>query len=98
MAKQKSSIDGAIRKLSLIRGDGSNVGIVLKYLGRKDEATGTQITKATGLRQPEASRHLMTMYRAGLVTKRVDGVKVWYKLDREKISIVHSMAAAIVNL
>jgi DNA-binding transcriptional ArsR family regulator len=96
MANKKSNIDLAIHKLSLLRSGSRNMRKVMGYLEKKEKGTGTMIYKATGMRQPEVSRLLAKLNRAGLVTTKTESVKVWYTLDSEKIAIIHSLAASIV--
>jgi ArsR family transcriptional regulator len=47
---------------------------------RQGERTVTEILKATGLAQANASRHLQVLHAAGLVERRREGASTWYRL------------------
>ena len=45
------------------------------------ERSVNEVVEASGLNQANASRHLNTLYRAGVVGRRRDGVQVMYRLS-----------------
>ncbi len=52
---------------------------------REGERTVSQILRATGLGQANASRHLQTLYAAGFVERRKDGPSIWYRLADQDV-------------
>jgi ArsR family transcriptional regulator len=48
---------------------------------RAGEQTVGELVEATGFRQSNVSKHLRTMAEEGLLTRRRDGVHVYYALD-----------------
>lgn len=51
---------------------------ILDVLEKEGEATVTQIYEALGVEQAVASQHLTTMWDKGILTRRKDGVHVFY--------------------
>ncbi len=48
--------------------------------------------------QPNMSQHLNTLYQAGIVAKRRDGVQIFYRiLDKRIVSICEAVCHEIVN-
>jgi ArsR family transcriptional regulator len=54
---------------------------LLSALQENGEQTVGELVEATGLRQSSVSKHLGTMAEDGLLTRRRDGVHVYYALD-----------------
>jgi len=54
---------------------------LLSALHAGGEQTVGEVVEATGVRQSNASKHLGLMAEEGLLTRRRDGVHVYYALD-----------------
>jgi ArsR family transcriptional regulator len=54
---------------------------LLSALRGAGEQTVSELVEATGYRQPNVSKHLGVMAEEGLLTRRRDGVHVYYALD-----------------
>lgn len=54
---------------------------LLNALHRDGEQTVGELVEATGHRQANVSKHLGMMAKEGLLTRRRDGVHVYYALD-----------------
>jgi len=49
------------------------------------ECTVTELVEATGIAQGNLSKHLQQLFAAGFVTRRRDGMYVYYALADEKV-------------
>lgn len=54
---------------------------LLKLLRQRSEATVSELVDASGLRQPQVSKHLKVLAAAELVSARADGRYRHYRLD-----------------
>ena len=64
----------------------------------REEKTVSQIVAETGATQTNVSRHLGSMYRAGVLTRRKDGNFIFYGVgDEAIIDICRSMCIHIAN-
>lgn len=62
---------------------------ILDVLERKDECTVTEVYEALGLEQAVASQHLSLMRDKGILSRRRDGVNVFYSLgDRRALKVL----------
>jgi ArsR family transcriptional regulator len=52
---------------------------------RKGECSVSELTTTTGLAQASVSKHLKTMHDTGFLTRRKEGVKVFYLLTDELV-------------
>ena len=57
---------------------------ILDLLEKEGEATVTQIYEALAVEQAVASQHLTTMWDKGILTRRKDGVHVYYGIGDER--------------
>lgn len=54
---------------------------LLELLLERQESTVSELVEASGMRQPQVSKHLKVLARASLVSVRVDGRHRHYRLD-----------------
>jgi len=71
-------IDAVARRFEVL---GEPARLTLLNALRAGEQTVGDLVEATGLRQSNVSKHLSTMAEEGLLTRRRDGVHVYYALD-----------------
>lgn len=65
---------------------------ILDVLERKDECTVTEVYEALGLEQAVASQHLSLMRDKGILSRRRDGVNVFYTIgDRRALKVLDCM-------
>lgn len=57
---------------------------ILDVLEREGEATVTRIYESLEVEQAVASQHLTTMWDKGILTRRKDGVHVYYGIGDER--------------
>lgn len=57
---------------------------ILDVLERGRESTVTEIYEALGVEQAVASQHLTTMWDKGILSRRKDGVHVYYSIGDER--------------
>jgi len=57
-----------------------------------DEKSVTALVDATGLSQPNVSRHLAALFVAGVITKRKKGSSVQYRIINGSLSEVCALA------
>ncbi len=62
---------------------------LLKLLQTQHESTVSELVVASGLRQPQVSKHLKVLTRAALVSARVDGRYRRYRLDGRGLQAAH---------
>ncbi|HEU5117927.1 MAG TPA: metalloregulator ArsR/SmtB family transcription factor [Isosphaeraceae bacterium] len=60
-------------------GDSTRLAILRTLM--KGERNVTQVVEETGRNQANVSKHLKMLAEAGLVSRRKDGLQVFYKLD-----------------
>ena len=62
---------------------------LLELLHRQEEATVTELVRASGLNQPQVSKHLKVLAGAMLVAVRADGRHRHYRLDGAGLQAAH---------
>jgi DNA-binding transcriptional ArsR family regulator len=62
---------------------------LLQLLHRHRESTVSELVDASGLKQPQVSKHLKVLTRAALVSARVDGRFRRYRLDGRGLQAAH---------
>lgn len=73
------AIDAVARRFEVL-GEPARLRL-LSVLRRDGEQTVGELVEATGFRQSNVSKHLGMMAEEGLLTRRRDGVHVYYALD-----------------
>ena len=58
---------------------------ILEYLGRQKACICNDIVEEIGLAQPTVSQHLKELKRIGLIKGEIEGKKVCYCIDLEKL-------------
>lgn len=66
-----------------------NRRLLLQLLHQRDEATVSELVDASGLRQPQVSKHLKVLAGAALVSVRPDGRHRRYRLDGRGLQAAH---------
>jgi len=67
---------------------------LLELLHRHDESTVSELVLASGLNQPQVSKHLKVLAGAMLVAVRVDGRHRHYRLDGAGLKAAHDWFAS----
>ena len=67
---------------------------LLELLHDRREATVSELVAASGLRQPQVSKHLKVLATAELVSARVDGRYRRYRLDGRGLHAAHDWFAS----
>ncbi|MGI9622940.1 MAG: ArsR/SmtB family transcription factor [Acidimicrobiales bacterium] len=62
---------------------------LLELLHQRRESTVSELVGASGLRQPQVSKHLKVLAGAGLVSARADGRHRHYRLDGRGLQAAH---------
>jgi len=62
---------------------------LLKLLHQRQESTVSDLVDASGLRQPQVSKHLKVLASAALVCARADGRYRRYRLDGRGLQAAH---------
>lgn len=62
---------------------------LLQLLHRQHESTVSELVDASGLRQPQVSKHLKVLAHAALVSARTDGRYRRYRLDGRGLHAAH---------
>ena len=62
---------------------------LLRLLHDRRESTVSELVDASGLKQPQVSKHLKVLARAALVAARVDGRYRRYRLDGRGLQAAH---------
>ena len=75
-----------------------NRRLLLELLHRADEATVTELVDASGLRQPQVSKHLKVLAGASLVSARADGRHRHYRLDGQGLQAAHGWFASFEDV
>jgi DNA-binding transcriptional ArsR family regulator len=63
---------------------------LLELLHELNEATVSELVAASGLRQPQVSKHLKVLASASLVSARADGRNRHYRLDGRGLQEAHA--------
>lgn len=71
---------------------------LLELLHLRTEATVSELVTASGLRQPQVSKHLKVLNAASLVSARADGRHRHYRLDSRGLQIAYEWFASFENL
>jgi DNA-binding transcriptional ArsR family regulator len=71
-----------------------NRRLLLQLLKQQQEATVSDLVEASGLRQPQVSKHLKVLTGACLVAARVDGRFRRYRLDGRGLQAAHDWFAS----
>lgn len=71
---------------------------LLELLHRLGEATVSELVEASGLRQPQVSKHLKVLAEAELVAPRADGRYRRYRLDGDGLRAAHDWFAAFEDV
>jgi DNA-binding transcriptional ArsR family regulator len=67
---------------------------LLELLHDRTEATVSELVDASGLRQPQVSKHLKVLAGAALVSARTDGRHRHYRLDGRGLHAAHDWFAS----
>ena len=62
---------------------------LLQLLRERPEATVSQLVVASGMRQPQVSKHLKVLAAASLVSARASGRRRHYRLDGRGLRVAH---------
>ncbi|MCK9216073.1 MAG: metalloregulator ArsR/SmtB family transcription factor [Rhodoferax sp.] len=60
---------------------------IINYL-RDGEQNVSQLIARIGTTQPNMSQHLNTLYKAGILGKRRDGVQIFYRIVDERVKML----------
>ena len=71
---------------------------LLELLRRRSEATVSELVTASGLRQPQVSKHLKVLSAASLVSARADGRRRHYRLDGHGLQLAHDWFASFEDV
>lgn len=71
---------------------------LLELLHEHSEATVSELVQATGLRQPQVSKHLKVLATASLVAVRADGRHRRYRLDGQGLQAAHGWFASFEDV
>ncbi len=71
---------------------------LLELLHQLSEATVSELVEASGLRQPQVSKHLKVLAGAELVAPRADGRYRRYRLDGDGLREAHDWFAAFEDV
>ena len=71
---------------------------LLEVLHRHDESTVSELVAASGLRQPQVSKHLKVLASASLVAVRADGRHRRYRLDGRGLQVAHDWFASFEDI
>ena len=67
---------------------------LLELLHQQDESTVSELVRASGLNQPQVSKHLKVLASAMLVSVRADGRHRHYRLDGVGLQAAHDWFAS----
>jgi DNA-binding transcriptional ArsR family regulator len=69
---------------------------IINVLRQHRELTVTQLVELTGLSQANLSKHLQLLHAASFVSRRREGLHVWYAVaDRDTIELCDRMRARL---
>lgn len=71
---------------------------LLELLHLQTEATVSELVAASGLRQPQVSKHLRVLSSASLVSARANGRHRHYRLDGRGLEIAHDWFASFEDV
>lgn len=71
---------------------------LLVLLHARGESTVTELVEASGLRQPQVSKHLKVLSTADLVSVRPDGRRRLYRLDATGLRSAHDWFASFEDV
>lgn len=71
---------------------------LLELLHHGHESTVNELVEASGLRQPQVSKHLKVLANAELVSARADGRRRHYRLDGTGLRTAHDWFAAFEDV
>ena len=77
---------------------GQPVRLRLLELLREGASTPQELSDTLGLSQQNVSKHLLTLHRAGVVSRRPDGANVFYALADEAAVAILKLALESVNI
>ncbi len=75
-----------------------NRRLLLELLHERTESTVSELVDASGLRQPQVSKHLKVLAGASLVTVRSDGRHRRYRLDSRGLQAAHDWFASFEDV
>ena len=75
-----------------------NRRLLLRLLQRHHESTVSELVDASGLRQPQVSKHLKVLVGAELVTARPEGRFRYYRLDGRGLRAAHDWFASFEDV
>ena len=71
---------------------------LLELLHQRRESTVSELVEASGLRQPQVSKHLKVLANADLVSARVDGRHRCYRLNGNGLQAAHDWFASFEDV
>ncbi len=71
---------------------------LLELLHQRSESTVSELVDASGLRQPQVSKHLKVLAAAALVSARADGRYRHYRLDERGLKTAHDWFASFEDV
>jgi DNA-binding transcriptional ArsR family regulator len=71
---------------------------LLELLHQRDESTVSELVDASGLRQPQVSKHLKVLVSASLASVRTDGRYRRYRLDCRGLRAAHDWFASFEDV
>lgn len=71
---------------------------LLELLHERPEWTVSELVDASGLRQPQVSKHLKVLSTASLVSARADGRRRHYQLDGRGLQTAHDWFASFEDV
>lgn len=71
---------------------------LLELLHQRSEWSVTELVGASGLRQPQVSKHLRVLANAALVSARADGRHRRYRLDGRGLQAAHDWFASFEDV
>ncbi len=75
-----------------------NRRLLLELLHQLNESTVTELVDASGMRQPQVSKHLKVLAGASLVSVRSDGRHRRYRLDGRGLQAAHDWFASFEDV
>jgi DNA-binding transcriptional ArsR family regulator len=71
---------------------------LLELLHERRESTVSGLVEASGMRQPQVSKHLKVLHEASLVSVRADGRHRHYRLDGHGLQSAHDWFASFEDV
>ena len=75
-----------------------NRRLLLDLLHEQEEFTVSELVEASGLRQPQVSKHLKVLAEASLVSVRPQGRRRHYRLDGRGLQAAHDWFASFEDV